>query len=308
MGKADAAYRSLVPRWTAAVVHAAVGAMRPARLCFGTAETSIGVNRRELRDGRIVLGENPGGTYDPTVCVLRVEEEDGRPLACWFSHGTHPVVMGPRNTGLSAEWPGAAAETLRRALGCPAVFAQGCGGDVNPRRRGEYPVVRSVGREAAGAALALPQRCPTVEEAEAALAAARERAADEPDADPHRSLAAGLVHWAEAYLAAARAGDPPSVRMDVQAIRLGDVAVVGTAAETFVEIGRRIAEASPLPRTVPLGYTNGCFGYLPTEKAFPEGGYEVEGAFRFYGTLMVTPECERLTLEAAVRVLRAVAS
>lgn len=339
MGQPDPDYCRLLVRLAAAAAEEAVRAMQPARLAFGTAATGIGTNRRELRDGRVRLGTDPTGPYDPTVSVLRVEDAAGRPLACWFSHGTHPVVMGPSNTGISAEWPGAAADTASAALGCPALFAQGCCGDVNPIRRGEHEVARSVGRELAGAVLVaweratplersgaaaalesvlLPLRKPSREEAmmarEEARASLRELEAQLAESPPEvqgpilrrREIARAMADWAEDYLAAALLPAEPAVRMDVQAIRLGDLAILATAAETFVEIGLCIRAASPLPRTVPLGYTNGCFGYLPTAAAFPKGGYEVDTAFKYYGTLMVTEACEDRTLDAASRLLRAV--
>jgi hypothetical protein len=327
MGRPDPAYCDLVVRWTVSAVREALRALRPARLSFGVAQTGIGMNRRELRQGASVIGSNPGGAYDPGVYVLRVEEEGGRPVACWFSHGTHPVVMGNRNTGLSAEWPGSAASTLARTLECPALFAQGCCGDINPVRRGEHEAVRSVGRELAGAALIaweraepvetgsaggaletlrLPQYRPSIEEARAALEDARAKAEAAPPMDEvtaRRQVVPAMVAWAEDYLAAAGGPEAPHAPMDVQALRIGDVAIVATGAETFVEIGQEIVRRSPFPRTVALGYSNGCIGYLPTEKAFPLGGYEVNTAYKYYGTLMVTPDCERLTLEAAKRVL-----
>lgn len=337
MGAVDGAYLDLVARWTVTAVRQALASMRPASLAFGTALTQIGLNRRELREGRIVLGENTEGAYDPTVCVFRVDDSEGRPLACWFSHATHPVVMGPPNTGISAEWPGVSASTLQAALGCPAVFAQGCCGDINPVRRGEYDVVGSVGQELAGSALIaweraepvegttldgvllgvyMPQRLPSVEEAQEAVEQAESRlkaaeAQARSEADPPTETvsrrridpARAAVEWANDYLKVARSGEAPPVRMDVQALGIGDVVIVGTGAETFIEIGQEIQRRSPSPRAVALGYTNGCFGYLPTEKAFPKGGYEVDGAYRYYGTLMVRSECELITLDASERVL-----
>ena len=334
MGEPDAGYVEMVIRWTASAVREALRTLRPARLSFGTASTAIGINRREARAGKIVLGLNPSGTYDPTVSVLRVEDDQSRPLACWFSHAAHPVVLDHLNTGISAEWPGIAAATLAEALGCPAVFAQGCCGDINPVRRGDHAVVRSVGRELAGAALAaweraeplspgpvlgaletvsLPQWKPSVEEAEAARAAAGESvraleaeaasSGEREDLRRRLEIARCLAGWGEDYLADAHAEGELAVPMDVQALRIGDFALVATAAETFVEIGQEIVRRSPFPRTVALGYSNGCFGYLPTASAFPLGGYEVDAAFKYYGTLMVTPDCERLTLEAVDRVL-----
>jgi hypothetical protein len=339
MGSRQPAYAELVVRWTVSAIREAVRNLRPAQLSFGTSTTAIGINRRELRQGKIVLGRNEAGTYDPTVSVLRVEGADGSPLACWFSHATHPVVMGGQNTGLSAEWPGIAASMLAYVLGCPAVFAQGCSGDINPARQGNWGVVRSVGRELAGAALAaweratpvedgpvlgalvtasLPQRHPELAEAEAALETARERLsaveheiAATPDITAATAMARlqtprGQVEWAEDYLVSARAESVPPVSMPVQALRLGDVCLTATGAETFVEIGMAMNRRAGTPRAVSLGFSNGCFGYLPTESAFALGGYEVNDAYRYYGTLMVTPDCERLTLDAADEALQGV--
>ncbi|MBM3459878.1 MAG: hypothetical protein FJX77_15260, partial [Armatimonadetes bacterium] len=312
MGRPDPLYIELVERWTVTAVREALRNLTPVRLLFGTAPSQIGLNRRELRQGRIVLGENPAGRYDPAVSVLRVEARgSGRPFACWFSHATHPVVMGPSNTGISAEWPGAAAATLRAALDCPAIFALGCCGDINPVRRGHHDVVRSVGRELAGAAMIaweravpldrfgrswascaretvpLPLQIPAVAEAEAALAGAEERLAELrvtpsgaalSEAQARRMVVPSLVEWAREHLAAARHGEAGTVPMDVQGIRLGDLTLMATAAETFLAYSDAARERSRTRHTVSLGYTNGCFGYLPTADEFPRGGYEVDTA------------------------------
>ncbi|MBI3910754.1 MAG: neutral/alkaline non-lysosomal ceramidase N-terminal domain-containing protein, partial [Armatimonadetes bacterium] len=200
LGECDPEYCALLPRWVATVVELAVRRLAPGRLAYGEAITDIGINRREVREGRIVMGPNPHSAYDRTVAVLRVDGEDGAPRTVWFSHATHGVVMGNQNTGISAEWPGAACATLRQALGgeCVPLFAQGCAGDINPRRRGDFEVVRSVGRELAGAVLTaietaepipstgvagarevvdLPQYAPSTAEADAAVAEMKERLA-----------------------------------------------------------------------------------------------------------------------------------
>jgi neutral ceramidase len=328
MGAPDPAYCELVERWTAAAVREALRTMRPARLAFGAAETGIGMNRRARRGDRTLIADNPEGAYDPVVYVLRVDDASGAPLAAWFSHATHPVTLGRENTGISADWPGAARAALTAVLGCPAVFAQGCTGDVNPVRRGDYGITRSLGRELAGSALVaweratplegkgtaaaleslrLPAQKPSVTEAEGALEQARARfeateaeiaaaAGLSPnDQRLKRETPHGMLEWAADYLAAARAAGEPHLRMDVQALRVGDLTLVGTGQPIMALARTGIAAA--------LGYTNGCYGYLPTEKAFPLGGYEVDGAHRYYGTLMVTAAAERLTLEAVQRLV-----
>ena len=72
------------------------------------------------------------------------------------------------------------------------------------------------------------------------------------------------------------------VECAVQALRLGNVALVGVAGEAFVEIGLAVKARSPIPHTIFLGYTNGCLGYLPTAAAYAPGGYEVHRAHAVY--------------------------
>ncbi len=72
------------------------------------------------------------------------------------------------------------------------------------------------------------------------------------------------------------------VECAVQALRIGDAALVGVAGEAFVEIGLAVKERSTIPHTIFLGYTNGCLGYIPTVAAYPAGGYEVHRAHTVY--------------------------
>jgi hypothetical protein len=62
--------------------------------------------------------------------------------------------------------------------------------------------------------------------------------------------------------------------VEVQALAIGDVAFVGYPAEYFVEYGLRSKAQSPFPDTFVSELTNGWHGYVPTQDAFPHGGYE----------------------------------
>lgn len=50
--------------------------------------------------------------------------------------------------------------------------------------------------------------------------------------------------------------------VEVAVIRIGDVGIVGMSCEPFQEIGRQIRRASPLPLSIPCGYTNVSHGYI----------------------------------------------
>ncbi|MEW6360178.1 MAG: neutral/alkaline non-lysosomal ceramidase N-terminal domain-containing protein [Planctomycetota bacterium] len=312
-------------------VRTACAAMKPAKVGCTREEVRCGVNRREVRDGKMVLGHNPHGELAPYVDVLRVDDADGHMLAVLFSHAAHPVVLGGDSYVVSADFPGHAMETVERVFdGRPvALFAQGCCGNINAMLRGTPAEARALGRMLGGAVIKaaatlqpnlsgpigsarevvqLPlQQPPSVEAAEKQLQSA-EQVLKDALASRHAGrirVARRFRDWAHEMLVLAKEGPKDRTRaFEIQALRLGDIAFVGLPGEVFVEYQIWIDKHSPFTSTFVFGYTNGVIGYVPTADAFPKGGYEVETAHKYYpGTLMLTPDCERVIHEAALRVL-----
>jgi len=60
----------------------------------------------------------------------------------------------------------------------------------------------------------------------------------------------------------------------VGALRMGSAAMVFLPGEPFVEIALGIRKGSPLDFTAVVGYAEGYIGYIPTDRAFGNGGYE----------------------------------
>lgn len=107
--------------------------LRRARVGTGTGEARIGINRREVdSDGSVFLGENPDGPVDHEVRVIRVDDVEGRPIAVAFAHGCHTVTMGPKCMAYSPDYPGPARQVIETHLGCPSLFLQANGGNINP--------------------------------------------------------------------------------------------------------------------------------------------------------------------------------
>lgn len=95
-----------------------------------------------------------------------------------------------------------------------------------------------------------------------------------------------------------------SVPMRINAVRLGDLALVTFAAETFTEIGLKIKSASPAKHTLFASVSDGCISYLHTAEAHNEGGYEVDVAplaYRYPGRLQSS--CENIALETTGELL-----
>jgi hypothetical protein len=261
----------------------------------------------DLRDLRV----GPANTELP---VLKLVRPDGTPIAAVMAFGCHPVCGADRDTTFyrySADWPGWTRRVIERTLGCPAVFLLGCAGDQVPMRRGSDSRKRtghSVGAEALrvwellevgddgvgplrvdSRTIDLPLReFPPVEEARAAL-----EATDDPQG-------AGAVHERHALRMAERYEGQESLEAEVWSMALGDRwGLVGLPGEVLCEYELQIRQQSPFANTAVIELALDSPGYLPTDAAMAEGGYEAGWSPFGEGT-------EGAAVEGAVQGLRAV--
>jgi len=86
---------------------------------------------------------------------------------------------------------------------------------------------------------------------------------------------------------------------EIQVFKIGDNGLVALPGEIFVEIGMRIKERSNLRYTFICELANDDIGYVPTEEAFKEPGYEVGVAKR----LNYTDKVGRIIEESALNTL-----
>ena len=230
----------------------------------------------------------PAGPVDPQVSVLSVRATDGTPIALLANYSLHYVGGVPRDD-LSADYFGAFA----RKFSGVAILSNGSSGDINnnnygggrPPRRKPYEqierVAEAVARAARGAMenvtyhdrvplamaeeeIELSVRQPAVEDIE--------RAKKILDAAKGRALRGRPEIYARETLLLS--DYPSTVRLKLQALRIGDLGIVAIPCEVFVEIGLEIKRRSPLKPTFMIELANGYNGYLPTPEHHQLGGYE----------------------------------
>ena len=80
------------------------------------------------------------------------------------------------------------------------------------------------------------------------------------------------------------------VNIWVQTIKIGDIIFQGLPVEPFMEFSNKIKSLNPNKKIFWSGYTNGWLGYLPTARAYEEGGYETRNT-------PLSPESEELILD-----------
>jgi hypothetical protein len=255
----------------------------------------------------------------------------GKRLATLVNFACHGTVLGPDNLLVSADWIGAMRLQVEAELGGLTLFLQGAAANLNPDMYWEdvrafemvaeqgYSVATAVliaARDESGPLQGLPL---AIERVEAWLPTEASALSLNPPKNYGRPLLsmAHLPGWM-AFLA-----DPLlnqrypwkprieahngfwSVPMRINAIRIGELALVSFASETFTEIGLAVKNTSPAQYTLFASLTDGCISYLHTADSHAEGGYEVDVAplaYRYPGRLKA--ECEAIALDRAGLLLK----
>lgn len=241
----------------------------------------------------------PAGPTNPEVQFISVQSTGGRPIALLANYWLH-YVGGVPTGHISADYFGVFADRIQELLGADrqdvpfvGLLANGPCGDVNnidlraaARKYAPYEKIKLVANDlaqevvrvqrtlayrdwvelkAAQTELALQTRRPT-----SALVARAEQVLARP-------ATVSPVHRLEKIYAerTLTARDwPDTIRVVLQAFRIGELAVAAIPFETFTETGLAIKAASPFPATFTIELANGSYGYLPTPRQHGLGGYE----------------------------------
>jgi hypothetical protein len=179
-------------------------------------------------------------------------------------YACHPVVLGPRNRKISADYPGVMRDVVEKELGdgTMCIFIQGAGGDVNPLmmargedREADFPLVERMGQFLAAEVLRVMDR---IEE--------------EPGVSEELQTASSLIHVANRW--------NPGQEMTLGAAALlinGRIGIVTMPGEPFSRFQFDVREKSELPHAYLFGYcSNGPYDwprYLPDIVAAARGGY-----------------------------------
>ncbi|MEN6548117.1 MAG: hypothetical protein ABFE07_18925, partial [Armatimonadia bacterium] len=319
----------VVARQIAGAARMAAERLAPARVGGGRGPVQVGINRRELRDGQIVLGRDASKPVAPWVDVLRLDTAEGAPLATLFMHACHPVTRAENSYEISADFPGVAQRLVEGVYpGTTAMFGQGCSGNINSEPvRGTWEDVRRLGTMLGGEVVKVRETIATTDEARLAVTHERvelplqkippmeqivleitgaEKALAEAEG---RSSAAATLYkaflatWRKLREMTEREEELEPMVFPLQGIAIGDTALVALPGEVFVEYALHAEEVSPFGQTLCLGCSNGSGTYVPTAAALEEGGYEVSFTPLWWGRLPFAAEMEGVLREGIGRVL-----
>jgi neutral ceramidase len=268
----DSAYTTMVEQKLIDGILDARKKLAPARLGVGWGFSQANINRRAIDiDGKASLGLNPDGAVDRRIGLLRIDKEDGSPLALIANYAMHGTVLGGENLEISGDAPGIVSEYVEQKIGAPVLFINGAAGNMAPIYS-VYPNPKAghlnqfrvlLGDKILDANRKITSTTDTVKLYAGSLTV-----------ETPRKPGLGWSSDLSKYTNTTKAG-VNMVRLPIRFLKINeDVAIWSAPIELFCEISNEIREFSPFPYTFYFGYTNGWFGYLPTASAWEHGGYE----------------------------------
>lgn len=318
-GDQDPGYIAQLQERLADLAHQAQTALQPATLAVGKGSSVAGVHNRRT----------PGDMIDPAVEVLRVDDHSGAPLAVVVNYACHPTCLPAENSLISADYPGRVCSQVEAAIDAVCLFLTGAIGDVGPIQRGDA-CLEEIGQAVADQVLAvlpvctpladprldtegdtlalplspLPRRRELLTDRERYLQQALD--AEARGQPVQARIARAMADWTERILGLEPEGRRQKVvYAELETLHLGKLTLVGVPGELFVELGLQIKAAGRDAPVMVVGFANDNVGYIPARRAYPQGGYEIDEAYKYYGyPAVLAPEAGELLVATAARLIQ----
>lgn len=253
--------------------------LAPARLGAGWGFSQANINRRAIdENGKASLGLNPDGPVDRRIGLLRIDKEDGTPLALIANYAMHGTVLGMHGSDLttaslviSGDAPGIVAEYVEQKIGAPMLYINGAAGNLAPiysvysdPKSGHLDQFRVLLGDR------ILEACKKITPAAGPVKLSVGALTVETPRRPGLEWSPDLGR----YTSTTKAG-VNMIRLPVHFLKINEeIAIWSAPVELFCEVSNEVRDRSPFPYTFYFGYTNGSLNYLPTEAAWKEGGYE----------------------------------
>jgi hypothetical protein len=243
--------------------------------------------------------DRPSGPTDPEIVLLSVQTADGQPLAVMANYSLH-YVGGVPGGHISADYFALFCDRLQQLLGADrrrppfvAMLANGTSGNINNIdfsqpgvKEAPYTKMKLVADDVAAAAFKALQGIqyhdwvPLNGELRELDLARRRVTPEQLDrakevlARPKTIARPATLEEIYAQRTLDLSASPATLKIPVQALRIGGLGLGGIPCETFVETGLALKAKSPFQPSCIFSIANGYYGYLPTPEHHRLGGYE----------------------------------
>lgn len=267
----DKEYTALVEDKLVEAITEARKNLVPARLGVGWGFSMANVNRRARDIDNVTnLGINPEGPIDRRIGLIRLDKEDGSPLALIANYPIHGTALNETNLKISGDVPGIVANYVEEKIGAPLLFINGAEGNVAPIYSQGSSVTRLMEfRALLGDKILEANKRITSTTTELTLKTSI-MVVETPRRPDIKSWPADM----EKYNRTTKGGQH-LVRIPVSFLKINDdIAIWAAPLELFCEVSNEVREKSQFPFTFYYGIANGTLGYLATKEEIPLGGYE----------------------------------
>ncbi|WP_417390606.1 neutral/alkaline non-lysosomal ceramidase N-terminal domain-containing protein [Gimesia sp.] len=239
----------------------------------------------------------PAAPVDPQCSLLSVQHRDGAPLAILGNMSIH-YCGGYQKGQISADYFGAYARYLAKKQLTEkshppfvGMLSNGTSGNVgavmkqDKKKYAAFEWIEEAGKQFAEQSLKVIDQLDHQSDWNIAMIEQElELGIRRPDAARLTWARDILEHpqqktphqWSKIYATEAveLSKYPPTEKIKIQAIRIGELGIVGLPCEVFTETGLAIKDQSPFKATFSMELANGSSGYLPTPAQHALGGYE----------------------------------
>lgn len=295
LGEVDAAYIVWLEQRVIEGIQIAIQDLEPVTMERGETECEFAIHRRKLINGSIEMAPNPDETIDRQVSVISFLNATNKIKALLYHYACHPTTSDQNR--LSSEFPGAAGKLLELQLGGNAValFLQGFCGDVRPNLsidgqfyRGTQDDIDRFGCQLAEAVTHVlngPMRMISpsplygmVRQVELPF----ENVPSPKELEYSATQNEIYSEWAS-LLIEQRDQLRSSARAYLQYFSFSnELAFIAANGELVSAYGMWLKKRTK-GIVLPVGYSNGMIGYVPTKRQLEEGGYESATSFRYFG-------------------------
>ena len=255
--------------------------LEPVKIGGETGQSNIAINRRKRMSDTLsylTFDENNRsqsyGKYktDNPVLIRKMDgvyrlgaNPKGKPKAVLVNYACHGTSLGGKNYKISPEWNGHMLEYVEEKIpGVMGIFVPGAGGDINPRFVGGLDGYENNLENTANLGYEIGKEVVKVFQS--------------IETDIPLSSGIRLVHQditcPKRYGEVVKDFRNTTIGVPVTAIKIDEFVWVTFPVELFHEIGKAIKTSTHARYPFLVGYCNGSMGYLITQQAYSEGGYE----------------------------------
>lgn len=289
-GEFDRAYMAELHENVKKAVRLAWGKRKPARLTVGTAPLTVGANRRaSLRADR--GGPSGDQPADTRIRALVASDMAESPIAVILEYPCHPTCLPPANRLLSGDFPGRTSAALESLYGTDVVvmYLNGCAGDIAPR-------------EGLSGSIETLKACSDAVTRAAHDAVVNAHSQPQPSSDRPLDAARAVVPLPFLKTAVAP-GAPANLPVAVHHLSLGPVDLVAISGDVFHEVAQELRRRTGREDLWVASFCNGGQGYIPTDAALAEGGYEPADSNAYYNRPPLQPGAFEKLVSETFRLL-----